>query len=218
MQSKPGRYLAGLGDRVEDPESARLKLHLDTKTNSSRSKVIQKMHETQAGLCWTVWVYKANLVRRVCGAGGFMLWLIAGNERLVCWWAEREQVWSKPWKHRDQRCNITQNLTKFYWSNAFGVEKHEWSKNIAARSLMMLSCVIFFPPPYCEHNFKNDRKKRGGLQSWAESKFLHCILKWQHNQPDFTDHLLDWARASKPWGKYTLEKEQFPQDHTALLH
>lgn len=81
---------------------------------------------------------------------------------------------------------------------------------------MMLSCVMF-SSPYCEHNFKNDEKKRGWLQSWAESKFLRCVLKWQHSQPDFTDHLSDWARASKPWGKYTLKTEQFPQDHTPLL-
>lgn len=27
---------------------------------------------------------KDNLATRACEAGGFMLWLIAGNERLVC--------------------------------------------------------------------------------------------------------------------------------------
>lgn len=54
----------------------------------------------------------------------------------------------------------------------------------------------------------------GWLQSWAECRIVHCILKWCHSQSDFTDHMSDRAKARKPWGKYTLKTEQFPLDHT----
>lgn len=37
-------------------------------------------------------------------------------------------------------------------------------KDIAARSPMMLSCVMV-SSPYCEHNFKNDEKKEVGCRA-----------------------------------------------------
>lgn len=43
---------------------------------------------------------------------------------------------------------------------------------------------------------------------------LYFSLKWCHSQSDFTDHMSDWAKARKPWGKYTLKRKQFPLDHT----
>lgn len=85
---KSGRYLAGVGSWLEEPESARLKeqLHLDMKTNSDRTKVIQENSgrtmldslplqrqpgDTCVPACmWISWLHA--------------VWLVAGNERLVC--------------------------------------------------------------------------------------------------------------------------------------
>lgn len=55
MQGKIGRYLARVGSWVKEPESARLKLHVDIKN---------KQQQIKSG---TVSLYKDNLVTHLWG-------------------------------------------------------------------------------------------------------------------------------------------------------
>lgn len=77
---------------VEDPETqvlkpARLKLHLDTKKKTTHTpadtKGCRKKKRQKSG---SIKLDSLTTQRKsdVCGAGDYMLWLIAGNERLVC--------------------------------------------------------------------------------------------------------------------------------------